>query len=149
MPNQEHNKFRAPFQVFDPKNQNNIVVAGADSSDDAYLELGALSIKNKDNQLQVNNRLIQYKPIKTIITGNSITVTDNTEYTGTNITSLDITFPNVDFECYMMLTFAASGTIAITFPNTVKSIGSIPAFANGETWEISIKNGVVVCGNVQ
>ncbi len=84
---------------------------------------------------------------KTITSGSTVALEDNTEYAGTNINSLTLTYPNGEFECYLTLTFASSGTITVTLP-TSSYIGSVPEFDNGETWEISIKNGVIVAGKV-
>ncbi len=82
-----------------------------------------------------------------ITTGTAITLADNTEYVLTDVTELDITYPSVNFECWIKLTMAASGTITITLPAS-SYIGSVPIFNNGETWEISIKDGVVVAQKV-
>ena len=45
------------------------------------------------------------------------------------------------------LKFADDGDIAVTMPES-KYIGAAPIFANGETWELSIKNGVVIAQKV-
>ena len=83
-----------------------------------------------------------------VTTGTNITLVDNTEYRLTDVTTLTLTYPTSDFECWMRLTFAASGTITVTLPSETKYIGTTPTFANGETWELSIKDGVVVAGKV-
>lgn len=77
----------------------------------------------------------------------SLTLADNTEYYLTNVSDLSITYPSGNFECWISLSTAASGTVTITLP-TSEYIGSAPEFGNGETWEISIKNGVVVAQKV-
>lgn len=77
----------------------------------------------------------------------SITLADNTEYYLTDVADLTLTFPTGNFECWISLTTAASGTVNVTLP-TSQYIGSVPAFGNGETWEISIKNSIVVAVKV-
>lgn len=84
---------------------------------------------------------------KKVTSGSTVALEDNTEYAGTNINSLKLTYPDGEFECYLTLTFASSGTITVTFPSS-SYIGAVPEFDNGETWEISIKNGVIVAGKV-
>lgn len=83
-----------------------------------------------------------------VTTGSNITLADNTEYRLTDVTTLTLTYPTGDFECWMRLTFAASGDITVTLPTGTKYIGTAPDFKNGETWEMSIKDGVVVAGKV-
>lgn len=89
----------------------------------------------------------QNKP--TLVTsGTNITLADNTEYRLTDVTTLTLTYPSGSFECWLRLTFASSGTITVTLP-TSSYIGTAPMFSNGETWELSIKDGVVVAGKVE
>lgn len=83
-----------------------------------------------------------------VTSGTSIILADNTEYRLTEVTELTITYPDGNFECWMRLAFAADGTITVTLPSTTKYIGTTPTFANGETWEISIKDGIVIAGKV-
>ena len=80
--------------------------------------------------------------------GGDITLADNTEYRLTDVTTLTLTYPTGNFECWMSLTFAASGTITVTLPTGTKYLGSSPNFKNGETWEVSIKDGVMVAQKV-
>ena len=77
----------------------------------------------------------------------AITLADNTEYYLTNVTSLALTYPSGNFECWLRITTASSGTITVTLP-TSTYIGDAPTFDNGQTWELSIKDGVVVAGEV-
>lgn len=80
--------------------------------------------------------------------GAIITAQDNTEYTATEpITNLVIIYPETDFICSFNFTLAESGNIIIDLPES-KYIGTTPTFANSETWELNIKNGVVVGGKV-
>jgi hypothetical protein len=82
-----------------------------------------------------------------ITSGTSITLADNTEYELTNVTTLTFTYPSGNFECWIKLTTASEGTITITLP-TSSYIGYAPTFGNGETWEISIKDSVVIAQKV-
>ena len=81
-------------------------------------------------------------------TGSNITLTDNTEYRLIDVTTLTLTYPTSDFECWMRLTFAESGTITVTFPTDTKYIGTAPDFKNGETWELSFKDKVLAAQKV-
>lgn len=81
--------------------------------------------------------------------GATITAEDNTlYYADTEISSLTIIYPNTDFICSFDFTIASEGDVTITLPES-KYIGGTPSFANGETWEVNIKNGVVVGGLVE
>lgn len=83
-----------------------------------------------------------------VTTGSNITLADNTEYRLTDVTTLTLTYPAGNFECWMRLTFAASGNATVTMPTGTKYIGTTPDFKNGETWELSIKDGVVIAQKV-
>lgn len=79
----------------------------------------------------------------------SVTLADNAEYRMTGLQTLTVQFPeNEKFECWMRLTFAASGNVTVTLPTGTRYIGNAPGFANGETWEMSIKDGVVIAQKV-
>ena len=74
---------------------------------------------------------------------------NNKEYVPTNeVIAVQFDFPSGDFICSLYFTTAAEGNINITFPEGTKFIGAKPTFGNGETWELNIKNGVVVGGKV-
>lgn len=112
-----------------------------------------INVADPKNDLDVANK--QYvdgavKPQKqTFANGETITITDNTEYTASEeITNLTIIYPNTDFICSFNFTLASTGNITITLPES-KYIGSVPSFSYGETWELNIKNGVVVGGKVE
>lgn len=83
-----------------------------------------------------------------VATGSNIALADNTEYRLTDVTTLTLTYPTGDFECWMRLAFAASGDITVTLPTGTRYIGTAPDFKNGETWELSIKDGVVIAQKV-
>ncbi|MBR7070920.1 MAG: hypothetical protein IKI29_01980 [Clostridia bacterium] len=88
------------------------------------------------------------KNIASIVTsGTNITLADNTEYILSEVTDLTLSFPQGDFECWLSITTASSGTINVSIPQT-QYIGEKPTFSNGEIWEMSIKNGVVVASKV-
>lgn len=76
------------------------------------------------------------------------TLADNTEYRLTDVTTLTLTYPTGNFECWMRLTFAESGTITVTLPADTKYIGTAPDFKNGETWELSFKDKVLAAQKV-
>lgn len=79
----------------------------------------------------------------------TITLADNTEYIASeNISNLTIIYPESNFICSLTFTTASDGIIYIDLPDS-KYLGKAPTFENGETWELSIKNGVVVGGVVK
>lgn len=83
-----------------------------------------------------------------VTAGTEITLADNTEYRLTDVTTLTLTYPTGNFECWLKLSFTASGSVTVTLPTGTKYIGNAPSFANGETWEMSIKDGVVIAQKV-
>lgn len=102
--------------------------------------------------LSDSNGVLYYnnKPIiaQKISEGPYITLTDNTEYRLTDVTTLKLSYPVGDFECWMRLTFAESGNITVTLPADTKYIGTAPDFKNGETWELSFKDKVLAAQKV-
>ena len=80
--------------------------------------------------------------------GGDITLADNTEYRLTDVTPLNLSYPTGKFECWMRLTFAASGNITVTLPADTEYLGATPNFKNGETWELSFKDKVLVAQKV-
>jgi hypothetical protein len=83
-----------------------------------------------------------------VSTGSNVTLADNTEYRLTDVTTLTLTYPTGNFECWMRLTFAASGNITVTLPTGTEYLGPTPNFKNGETWELSFKDKVLVAQKV-
>lgn len=77
-----------------------------------------------------------------------LTLADNTEYRLTNAQDVWVSYPNTSFESWIKVTFAETGTYFFRLPSTSKYIGTAPTFGNGETWEISIKDGVVIAQKV-
>jgi hypothetical protein len=79
--------------------------------------------------------------------GAVLTLTDNTAYTASGaVSSLTIQYPSGHFEALVQFTTAASGAVNITLPATSKYIGTPPTFGNEETWELSIRDGIVIGG---
>ena len=93
---------------------------------------------------------IAVKPATQLITTaeENITLADNTEYRLTDVTTLTLTYPTGNFECWMRLNFAASGDITVTLPAGTGYIGTAPDFHNGETWELSFKDKVLAAQKV-
>ena len=83
-----------------------------------------------------------------VTTGSNITLADNTEYRLADVTTLTLTYPTGKFECWMRLTFAASGNITVTLPADTEYLGATPNFKNGETWELSFKDKVLAAQKV-
>ena len=83
-----------------------------------------------------------------VSTGSNITLTDNTEYRLADVTTLTLTYPTGNFECWMRLNFAASGNVTVTLPAGTKYIGTAPDFKNGETWELSFKDKILAAQKV-
>lgn len=83
-----------------------------------------------------------------VATGSNITLADNTEYRLTDVTTLSLSYPTGKFECWMRLSFAASGNITVTLPNDTEYLGATPNFKNGDTWELSFKDKVLVAQKV-
>ena len=83
-----------------------------------------------------------------VTAGTEITLADNTEYRLENVATLTLTYPMGNFECWLKLTFAASGSITVTLPTGTKYIGTAPDFKNGETWELSFKDKILAAQKV-
>lgn len=93
---------------------------------------------------------IAVKPATQLITTaeENITLSDNTEYRLTDVSTLTLNYPSSDFESWMRLTFAESGNITVTLPAYTKYIGTAPDFKNGETWELSFKDDILAAQKV-
>ena len=131
---------------------NDIILV--DNSGAVFKPLDGVNVISEYNNMAVSSgavytALAGKKDTPTLVSGgNDITLADNTEYRLNNVSSLSITYPQGNFSCWMKLTFAASGTISVNLPVDTTYIGSIPSFDNGETWEISVKDKVVVACKV-
>lgn len=102
-------------------------------------------LSDSSGALKYNNNFIMPQKVSE---GTYITLADNTEYRLTDVTTLNLSYPVGDFESWMRLTFAASGDATVILPAGTKYIGTTPDFKNGETWELSIKDGVVIAQKV-
>jgi hypothetical protein len=113
------------------------------------IEAGAVNYSNAalPNISTVEDALNELVP-KSHTTGTNITLADNTEYRLTDVTTLTLTYPTGDFECWMRLNFAASGDITVTLPAGTGYIGTAPDFKNGETWELSFKDKILAAQKV-
>lgn len=100
------------------------------------------------NVSDVGDALDELTPKKISGTYEYIHLFNNYEFRLTDVAKLRLAYPTTDFECWMRLTFAASGDITVTFPTGTKYIGIAPDFANGDTWELSIKDGIVIAQRV-
>lgn len=83
-----------------------------------------------------------------VTTGSNITLADNTEYRLADVTTLSLSYPTGKFECWMRLSFAASGNITVTLPNDTEYLGATPDFKNSDTWELSFKDKVLAAKKV-
>jgi len=102
-------------------------------------------LSDSNGVLTYNGNLITPQKISE---GSNITLADNTEYRLTDVTTLNLSYPEGAFESWMRLTFAASGTIAVTLPAGTKYIGTALDVKNGETWELSFKDKVLAAQKV-
>lgn len=116
-----------------------------------YIEAGSVSYSNAmmpsiSTVEDALNKLAlkSYTKIK----GSKMFLADNTEYRLTDVTTLNISYPTGNFECWVRLTFAASGDITVTLPAGTGYIGTAPDFKNGETWELSFKDKILAAQKV-
>ena len=117
----------------------------------ASIEAGAVDYSNDalPNISTVEDALNKLVPKShTHATGSNIALADNTEYRLTDVTTLTLTYPTGNFECWMRLNFAASGNVTVTLPTGTKYIGTAPDFKNGETWELSFKDKILAAQKV-
>lgn len=128
-----------------------------DGTVDAFLEYDNMfeymgnELNQKVSLPDITPEAIGAKAVTTkVSTGDSFSMNDNTEYRLTNVTTLTLYAPHniPHYECWFSLTFANSGTVTVTLPTDMKYIGSAPDFNNGESWEMSIKDGVVIAQKI-
>ncbi len=99
----------------------------------------------------VNKEYVDSLKAKKVLIQNGATIAlaDNTTYYAQgDISTLTVFYPEGNFISSLEFTLASEGDITITLPES-KYIGGAPAFAEGETWELNIKNGVVVGGLIE
>lgn len=128
-----------------------------DNTVDAFLSFNNM-FEYMDNKLgqkvslsDITPEAIGAKAVTTKVdTGTSLSMNDNTEYRLSNVTTLELYAPykKTQYECWFSLTFANSGPVTVTFPAGMKYIGSAPDFNNGESWEMSIKDVVVIAQKI-
>lgn len=110
----------------------------------------AVSTHNQDGSAHSEKFAAKQDKVNQITSGNSFTLADNTEYILSNVSDLDLVFPEGNFECWLSLNFGTVGTVRLDGDShTIKYIGSVPAWADGEQWEVSIKNGVVIAAKAE
>lgn len=128
-----------------------------DATVDAFLEYNNMfeevgsELDKKASLSDITPEAIGAKAVSTKVdTGTALSMNDNTEYRLTNVTTLTLYAPyrQTQYECWFRLTFANTGTIAVSFPTGMKYIGSAPDFNNGESWEMSVKDGVVIAQKI-
>lgn len=128
-----------------------------DGTVDAFLQYNNMfeymgnMLNQKVSLSDITPEAIGAKAVTTKVdTGTSLSMNDNTEYRLSNVTTLELYAPykKTQYECWFSLTFANSGTITVTLPTGMKYIGSAPDFNNGESWEMSIKDGVVIAQKI-
>lgn len=78
------------------------------------------------------------------------TLADMTEYRFNNVSSLTLSYPSGNFECWIKVFVHNYGFPAtISFPSSTQYIGNIPSsFEVGKTYEISIKDKIAVIAEV-
>ena len=108
--------------------------------------ISAANGKLRYNALDINYAPTQYTYSTEQV---SATLADNAEYRMTGLQTLTVRYPeNAKFECWMRLSFAASGDITVTLPAGTGYIGTAPDFQNGETWELSFKDKILAAQKV-
>lgn len=111
-----------------------MLVLAKDGSADAYL------VQNSKGQI----RSLKAEPWNVSFYGKTLLLAANTEYRMTNVSQLALTFPTGNFECWLRIETAETGTPQITFPQSARFLGQKPSFAAGRCYEISVKDGVCI-----
>ena len=127
------------------------LVNSAPETLDTLGELASAFEENQDMIEVLDAAIVNKKNIATIINDiaeSSLVLSDNTEYRLVDISSLSLSYPDRNFEVWMKITFSSNGNISVKFPSETRYIGVEPTFGNGQTWEISIKDGVAICWRV-
>ena len=149
LPNVKNVKAALDELVPDSHNHNNKNILDKLSDSNGKLQYNGSDISSvtKDDVVAALGYTPEAESAK-VTTGSNITLADNTEYRLTDVTTLRLSYPVGDFECWMRLSFAASGDATVILPTGTQYIGTTPDFKNGETWEMSIKDGVVIAQKV-
>ena len=146
-----------PTKVSDLTNDSGFITASDVPTDISELTNSAgyitsAALSDYYTKTQTNTLLCAKKNVPAVVTTGanaSLTLADNTEYRLTGVAWLNLTYPSGSFESFLRLTFVPSGAISVSFPAGTQYIGNVPSFSTSETWEISIKDGVAVCGKVE
>ena len=109
-----------------------IQIVGGDENNLSHINIDSQRFTYKDNDVAV-------KPIdSTFVSGNTIVLTDNYIYDGTNITSLTINGTNFTGDCLIQFTTGAT-TPSITISGLVFDV--LPTFNSNKYYELGIHNG--------
>lgn len=115
---------------------------GADMYVDCIRDVNEAAFALVMGYREVNNLSSDIYPTET-----TITVADGAEYRYEDaITALTVTYPEGNFECWIK--FLTGDTFTLTLPSETTYIGSIPDFAANTWYELSIKDGVAIFGEV-
>lgn len=140
----EFNAFATAYNEY-IDSQNSYVLNSATAYTDSEIE----KVNSQHAQAMIN--VVEQCTVKQeAFTDNfDIYLEDNTVYTAQEpISNLIIEYPPDDFISSLIFTLADEGDITISLPES-KYIGKPPTFANGETWELSIRNGIVIGGKAE
>jgi len=86
-------------------------------------------------------------PVVTSLPASGTALQDNTEYiTTTPLGTYSFAWPSSPFHVYVV--FPTSATPNITFPSGTTYTGGAPGFLANATYEMDVKNGMVVCAEV-
>lgn len=101
------------------------------------------------SQEELNKK--QNKPTLFFHIENPLNLQNNSEYILSNVSDLSIIFPTEEFhEVWLKISTDTNvENINITFPLDAKWISSIPTFLPNQTWELSIKNKVIIAWRVE
>jgi len=117
--------------------------AGSRVSVDAVLSLlSTNAVQNGAVTAALNGKLGVPKNV-TLSSGGSYTLADNTEYRGSNISTLTLLFPSGAFHSWLRFS-TGSTSPNITLPSSARYLGDEPVFGAGQTWELSVKDGIVI-----
>ena len=109
-----------------------IQIVGGDDNNHSYVNIDSEKFTYKDNDVAI-------KPIdSTFVSGNTIVLTDNYIYSGSNIASLTINGTNFKGDCLVQFTTGAA-TPSITIRGLAFDV--LPTFDINKYYEVGIHNG--------
>lgn len=109
------------------------------------INLGEASYEVKDAVARIKSATLDYDSSDTTIAQ----LEHNTEYYFTNVKTLELVYPNDNFEVWIDLCTHETETVSLQFPDNNKFVGPTPEFGKGQHWEISIKNNISVCWRIE